>query len=135
MAQTDREIPEFVSVNPSVAIEVKNKLDKIDEINSKRMNGAKILREMLGRSLLDKCILELPYEASDRKHVYYRFPVKVYNKKKFFRIANFLKKYVYVLPPWKCPYGIEAKKLSEQLLLFDMKPSLLETHDLVNLVF
>ncbi len=122
-AATTEEIPSFFGIDSKIAAEIAEKLEKIDIKNSRRIIKARILTQML--ESLDSDILRLPPKMNDRKHVFYLYPVKVIDKHGFSHILRKLRRYVYLRSPWKCPYGSEARKLSEQLILLDMRPTLL----------
>jgi dTDP-4-amino-4,6-dideoxygalactose transaminase len=127
IASSTEEIPSSFGANPAVAAEVAEKLKRMDEINLKRIQEAQILRRMLeGSKLTQENNIGLPYEANDRKHVYYLFAVKVYDRNRFLPKLGSLKKYVYIKGPWKCSNGVQAQKLSEQLVLLEMNPASLK---------
>jgi dTDP-4-amino-4,6-dideoxygalactose transaminase len=129
LASTTEDIPPIFDVNSAVAAEIARKLEKMDEINSKRIEEARILTRILEN--LDMDSICLPIEKSNRKNVYYLYPVRVFDSRKFQPKLQKLKRYVYWKSPWKCPYSIEAQKLSEQLILLDMKPTLLTGHPML----
>jgi len=118
------DVPRLFSANDQIASEIIASLRSIDKINNERKGKARVLTTLIDDLKLD--YITPPFEKHDRMHVYYIYGLKAWRRKNVFRKLGTVEKYTFLSLPWQCPYRPQARKLSEQLILFEMNPSLNE---------
>jgi len=112
------EIPKVFSADDKVKADVLKGLETINHKNEERRRKAKTLTELIKNLNID--YVEPPIERRNLTHVYYQYGLKVYERKNVLKKMRSVGKHVRWSLPWQCLYGENARKLSEQLVLFSL---------------
>lgn len=126
MNRVSNKIPSVFSAHDQLTIEVIGGLRTIDQKNEGRREKGQFLTELINDMRVSH--VQAPSEKKDRSHVYYIYGLKVKERKKMLKKLRKLEKHVHYGLPWRCSQGVEARKLSKQLLEFEMEPDLTEEH-------
>jgi len=124
----DDTIPGVFLADDYIATEFVDQLKIVDNKNAERRRKARILTELIA----DLKTVTPPYEKENRKHVYYIYGLRVRERKGILKKLKKTEKYTFLSLPWRCPYGENARELSQSLVLFEMNPNI--TYDKLRLI-